>query len=681
MTGTDSIQPFHRQRLALVYLRQSSPHQVLAHRESALLQQRLSPRAEELGWPASQVRVLDADLGRTGRTAQGRCGLEEVRQLVSFGQVGLLLAREVNRLIRNCSDWYPILDLCAYHHCLVGDEDGLYDPALPNDRMLLGMKGLISEWELHTLHLRLTAGLRNKAQRGDLAQTLPIGFVRDALGQVQKFPDQEVQDRLTLVFTTFLRLRSLPAVLRFFYAHDLTLPGRDRGGVLVWRRPTPAALSAILKNPAYAGAFVRGRTRSERAADAARRPRQRALPRDQWDIVVRDKYPAYLDWPTFEKIQDMLQDNHANYQEQQARGVPRAGQALLHGLVCCGVCGHRLVVQYKHGIKYICNYHRRHYQEPVCQYLPAAPVDAWVAAAFLEALTPAACELDAQVLAAWQQDLAALERAQQQQRERLQYQAQLAERQYRLVDPANRLVAAELEQRWEEALQALRDAEAAQQAATTSPPLPGLSPELRAALAEVGTNLAEWWRQGRIALPQQKALLRCLVDKVVLHRTAPDRVAVRLVWKGGATSEAEIGVPVQAWARLSEAVALEKEILKLAKSGWSDAAIAERLTQAGHRSPRRGVFLPSTVLNVRLRHRLFRRRPAPARRQRSGYLTVAQLAQQLQVAPHWIYDRIHNGTIRVPFDGQRRIFLFPDRPQTLSQFQQLLAGKLKKLHF
>jgi DNA invertase Pin-like site-specific DNA recombinase len=680
MTGADSIQPFHRQRLALVYLRQSSPHQVLAHRESALLQQQLRQRAEELGWPASQVRVLDADLGLTGRTAEGRSALPEVRQLVSLGQVGLLLAREVTRLIRNCSDWYPILDLCAYHHCLVGDHDGIYDPALPNDRMLLGMKGLISEWELHTLHLRLTAGLRNKARRGDLAQTLPIGFIRDGAGQVHKYADQEVQDRLALVFDSFLRLRSLPAVLRFFCAHDLTLPRRDRGGALVWRRPTLAALNSILKNPAYAGAFVYGRTRSERAADAARRPRQRFLPRQQWAIVVRDKYPAYLDWPTFEKIQDMLHDNHANYQAQQARGVPRAGQALLHGLVYCGVCGHRLVVQYKHGIKYICNYHRRHYQEPVCQYLPAAPVDAWVVAAFLEALTPAACELDAHVLAQWQQDLAALQRAQQQHRERLEYQAQLAERQYRLVDPANRLVAAELEKRWEEALQALRDADAASQAATASPALPGLSPELRAALAEVGTNLPEWWRQGRIAVRQQKALLRCLVDKVVLRRTAPDRVAVRLVWKGGATSETEVGVPVQAWARLSAGAFLEKEILKLAKAGWSDPAIAEQLTQAGHRSPRRSVFLPSTVLNVRLRHGVFRR-SASARRQRRGYLTVAQLAQQLQVAPHWIYDRIHNGTITVHLDGQRRLFLFPDRPQTLSQFQQLLAGKLKKLHF
>jgi DNA invertase Pin-like site-specific DNA recombinase len=681
MTGVDYIQLFHLQRLVVVYLRQSSPHQVLAHRESVLLQQCLRQRAEELGWPASQVRVLDADLGLSGRTAQGRSGLQEVRRLLSLGQVGLLLAYDVTRLSRNCSDWYPILDLCAYHHCLVGDQDGIYDPALPNDRMLLGMKGLISEWELHTLHLRLTAGLRNKAQRGELAQTLPIGLIRDGAGQVQKYPDQEVQERLALVFHSFLRLRSLPAVLGFFHAQDLSLPRRDPGGALVWRRPTLGALRAILKNPAYAGAFVRGRTCSEPPTEAGRRPRQRFLPRDQWDIVVPDKYPAYLDWPTFEKIQDMLQDNHANYEQQQARGVPRAGQALLHGIVYCGVCGHRLVVQYKHKIKYICNYHRRHYQERVCQYLPAAPVDAWVEGAFLEALTPAACELDAAVLAQWQQDLAAVQRAQQQQRERLAYRAQLAERQYQLVDPANRLVAAELEQRWEQALQALREAEAAAQTTAAPPSLPALSPELRATLTEVGTNLAEWWRQGRIALPQRKALLRCLVDKVVVHRTAPDRVAVRLVWRGGATSEAEVGVPVQAWKRLSQAAKLEKEILKLSHKGWSDAAIAERLTEAGHRSPRAEVFLPSTVLNVRLRHRVLRRRQASARRQRSGYLTVPQLAQQLKVAPHWIYDRIHNGTIRVPFDAQRRLFLFPDRPQTLSRFQQLLAGKFKQLHF
>ena len=680
MTGVDYIQLFHRQRLVIVYLRQSSPHQVLAHRESLLLQHRLCQHAEELGWPACQVRVLDADLGLSGRTTQGRSGLEELRRWLSLGQVGLVLAYEVTRLSRNCSDWYPILDLCAYHHCLVGDQDGIYNPELPNDRMLLGMKGLISEWELHMLHLRLSAGLRNKALRGELAQALPIGLIRDDLGQVHKYPDQEVQERLTLVFHSFLRLRSLPAVLGLFHAQDLSLPRRDRGGDLVWRRPTLGALRTILTNPAYAGAFVRGRTRTEPAAEAGRRPRQRFLPREQWDIVVHDRYPAYLNWPTFEKIQDMLQDNHANYEQQQARGVPRAGQALLHGLVYCGVCGHRLVVQYKHKIKYICNYHRRHYQEPVCQYLPAAPLDAWVETAFLEALTPAACELDAQVLAQWQQDQAAVLRAQHQQRERLQYQAQLAERQYRLVDPANRLVATELEKRWEQALQALRAAEAAVAAAATTPALAGLSPELRAALLDVGLNLPEWWRQGRIALPQRKALLRGLVDKVVVHRTAPDRVAVRLVWKGGATSASEVCVPVQAWARLSGAAELEKEILKLSKAGWSDAAIAAHLTQAGHRSPRRAVFLPSTVLNIRLRHQVYRR-PASARRQQSGYLTVAQLAEQLQVPAHWIYDRIHNGTIRVPFDAKQRLYLFPDRPQTLSRFQQLVAGKLKKLHF
>jgi DNA invertase Pin-like site-specific DNA recombinase len=459
MSASEAIQPTHRERLALVYVRQSSPHQVLAHQESLKLQYDLQHRACAAGWDPARVRVIDADLGRTGRTAEGRRGFQEVVALVNQERVGILFAYDVTRLARNCTDWYQLLDLCGYRRCLVGDQDGIYDPATPNGRLILGLKGLIAELELHTLRARLTAGLVNKAQRGELALALPVGLVRDALGRVLKHPDHEVQHRLELVFSSFLQVKAACQVVRFFNDRDLLLPRKDRFGELVWRPPTVPAILGILKNPAYAGAFVYGRTRAVPRAGAPHQHVQKPLPMDQWKVCHRDKYPAYIAWGTFEKIQGMVRDNHSEYDRNKTRGVPRPGKALLHGLVYCGECGHKMVVQYKGRTCYLCNYLRQQYQVPVCQNLPADPIDAHVVAAFLQALSPVELDLYGKAVAALRQDEEQVRQAQQQQIERLRYQARLAERQYNQTDPDNRLVAAELERRWEAALRDLKDAE------------------------------------------------------------------------------------------------------------------------------------------------------------------------------------------------------------------------------
>src|SRR4051812_15183678 len=271
MSISQTIHPEHLGRLAVVYVRQSSPHQALANQESLKLQYDLRHRAGAAGWDPSHIRVIDSDLGRTGRTAQGRRGFQELVTLVNQEQVGIIFAYDVTRLARNCTDWYQLLDLCGYRSCLVGDQDSICDPATPNGRLLLGLKGLISELELHTLRARLTAGLINKAQRGELALTLPIGLVRDPLGRGNKHPNQEVQDRLALVFDTFLRLKSACRVVEYFNDNDLLLPRRGRFGDVVWRRPTTSAILSALKNPAYAGAFVYGRTRSVPRASAEQR--------------------------------------------------------------------------------------------------------------------------------------------------------------------------------------------------------------------------------------------------------------------------------------------------------------------------------------------------------------------------------------------------------------------------
>jgi DNA invertase Pin-like site-specific DNA recombinase len=519
MSMSQTIHPEHLGRLAVVYVRQSSPHQALANQESLKLQYDLRHRARAAGWDPSYIRVIDSDLGRSGRTAAGRRGFQELVALVNQEQVGIIFAYDVTRLARNCTDWYQLLDLCGYRCCLVGDQDGIYDPATPNGRLILGLKGLISELELHTLRARLTAGLLNKAQRGELALSLPIGLVRDPLGRVLKHPDQEVRDRLDLVFTTFLRIKAACRVVQLFNDRELLLPRRDRFGDLVWRRPTISAILSILKNPAYAGAFVYGRTRAVPRADAPHRRVQEPLPMDQWKVCLRGKYPAYIAWDTFERMQAMVQDNYSEYDRNKSRGVPRPGKALLHGIVYCGECGHKMVVQYKSGAHYICNYLRQQYRVPVCQNLPADAIDAHVVRAFLDALSPAELDLYGKAVDALRRDGEQVQQARRQQIERLRYQARLAERQYNQADPENRLVAAELERRWEAALRELKDAEERLRREQEQPRAPeGVSPEEREAFLRAGTTIPELWSQDRLTPQQKKAFLRGLIDKVVVHR-------------------------------------------------------------------------------------------------------------------------------------------------------------------
>ena len=682
MSTYETIQPLHLSRLAVVYVRQSSPHQVLTNKESLELQYDLKHKASAAGWPTGQIHVIDTDLGRTGRTTAGRPGFQELVTLVNQELVGIIFAYDVTRLARNCTDWYQLLDLCGWRHCLVGDQDGVYDPSTPNGRLILGLKGLISELELHTIRARLTAGLLKKARRGELALQLPIGLVRDVLGRVSKHPNQEVQGRLALTFSTFLRVKAACQVVRHFSEHDLLLPRRDRFGDLIWRKPTTPAVLSILKNPAYAGAFVYGRTRTVPRGDAPGERTQKPVPMQEWKIRIPDKYPAYIDWATYESIQAMLRDNHSEYDRNKTRGVPRPGKALLHGIISCGECGHKMVVQYKKGTRYLCNYLRQQYGVPVCQNLPGDPIDDQVVDAFFDVLSPVELDLYDKAVQALRQDDEQLRQAQQQQLERLRYQARLAERQFNQADPDNRLVTAELERRWEAALRELQEAEAKSQHRQQQPQLlETLSVQEREAFLQAGKDIPQLWRQGRLSQQQKKSFLRCLIDKVVVHRSAPDTLQVRIVWRGGETTAKALTVSVGALARRSNSARMEEEILELARRGTSDEDIATQLTKKGYRSPRSDAVLTSTVRIIRLRHRLMRKRSQSHPRHIPGRLTVPQVARAAGVTPHWIYDRIHNGSIEVARDGQTNLYLFPDKPETIAQFKQLRAGKVQKLRY
>src|SRR5215467_11556115 len=469
MTASELITSAHLHKKAVIYVRQSTLTQVIVNQESLRLQYALEQRAQNLGWRSEDIEVIDADLGLTGASAQHRSGFQDLVTKVTLVQTGIILSSDVTRLSRNCSDWYPLLDVCGYRSCLIADQDGVYDPGSTNGRLLLGLKGQLSELELHTIRARMTAGLLNKARRGELALSLPVGLIRDAADRVYKDPHREVQDRLELVFTTFLRKRSASKVLEFLNSNELFLPRRERFGDLVWKRPTVAAILQILKNPAYAGAFVYGRTRTVHMDPTSPRAKQIRLPQEEWKIRVPDVYPAYISWSTFEQIQSMLADNYAAYDRNKTRGVPRPGAALLQGMMACGECGHRMVIQYKHGPRYLCNYLRQQYRVPVCQFIPADAVDARVVEAFFQALSPVELDVYEQAVAAQQAEEAQVTHAHEQQLSRLRYEARLAQRQFLQVDPENRLVAASLEKRWEAALTELKRAEEATTSATPSP--------------------------------------------------------------------------------------------------------------------------------------------------------------------------------------------------------------------
>jgi DNA invertase Pin-like site-specific DNA recombinase len=681
MHRSELVTPQHLARKAIIYIRQSSPHQVLSNQESLRLQYALEQRALSLGWRPEDIEIIDADLGLTGASAQHREGFKELVSQVTLGQVGIILSSEVTRLSRNCSDWYPLLDLCGYKNCLIADGDGVYDPATPNGRLLLGLKGQLSELELHTIRARMTAGLLNKAKRGELALKLPVGLVREDSGKVVKDPNREIQERIDLIFSTFLRLKSASKVLRFFNDHALLIPRRDRFGDLVWKKPTVAAIIDTLKNPAYAGAFVYGRTRTIR--DPSGKVTQKRLPMDQWRICVKDKYPTYIGWETFEKIQAMLRDNYAEYDRNKSRGVPRPGSALLHGILYCGECGHKMVVQYKGGTCYLCNCLHQQYGVPVCQNIPGDPIDERVVEAFFQALSPIELDAYARAVAVQKEADEKIELAHRQQLERLRYQVELAWRQFNRVDPDNRLVAAELEKRWEAALRTLRqEEEVYTQRQPTPEPLLPLPPELKEAFMAIGQKLPQIWHQDLLTRQNKKALLRCLIDKVVIHRLARDRVQARIVWRGGDITTLEVPVPVGSFADLSTAAEMESIILDLSRQGKSDEEIAEHLTALGHRSPMQTDFvLPNTVKIVRLKHGIFQKRSQSHPRRIDGYLTVPQIARRLDISPHWMYDRIRNGRIQIVKDPETGLYLFPDEPATLEMLKRLKDGEFQNLRF
>lgn len=674
------ILPAHLRRKAVIYIRQSTGHQVMTNQESQRMQRDMKEHALRLGWPESLIEIVEADTGTSAQSTTFRSGYKNLLSELALGEVGIVLSYESTRLSRNCSDWYPLLDLCTLNQCLIGDRDGVYDPSTPNGRLLLGMKGMVSELELHTLRGRLNAGIENLARRGELVQKLPVGYVRLDDGTVVKDPDLQVQESIALVFKTFLELRTCSKVARHLRQHGLLLPARGLTDPrLRFDIPSPQAVLRFLRTPTYAGAFVFGRTRWTRSGDPTRPGFQnRRLPQEQWRVVLKEKFAGYISWDTFERIQSILQSNYADRQRRQSPGVARQGSALLAGLVYCGHCGRQMGVAYVPRGYYRCQCIREEGDKTVrFESFRTELVDPCVKDSFFAALSPVELDLYEAAYHRTQEQQQEVCAAQERQLQRLRYEVNRARRQYDQADPENRLVTQELERRWEAAMQALAQAEQRyeqDQRQMQKEALSRIPLELRVQFASVGEALPGLWPQ--LSMATRKELLRCLVSKVVLRRLpCQQRLQVRVVWRGEAYTEKELPVPLPLRHSKKVYPALVARTMELVEQGHNDVQIAQQLTAEGFRSDGQAPLHPRTVARIRCaQDRAQGLDPRMRPRRPGGALTVGQMAAKLGIHRQWLYHRIQWGRIRLQRDPASNGYLFPSDEQTLERLRQLRDG-------
>lgn len=589
----EKVQAVHQDRLAVVYVRQSTPQQVLDHQESTRLQYGLRNRALDLGWVGERVLVIDDDLGRSGTSVQGRVGFQRLVSEVSLDHVGIILGIEISRLARSCADWYQLLELCALFGTLIADGDGIYDPGQYNDRLLLGLKGTMSEAELHIMQQRMRQGVLAKARRGELAVALPTGYVRRLGGEVILDPDEQVQHVVRLIFRKFEELGTLNAVLRYLVQHHIELGIRVRSGPdvgeLAWHRPNRMTLQNLLKHPIYAGAYAYGRRQVDPQRKVPGHPsRGRVIVgRSEWVALINDQVPAYIRWEQYERNLAQLEANRAR---GDRKGAVREGAALLAGLVVCGTCGCRLAVTYNgrtHGYLYTCNRRKIDYGEDSCQELAGPCLDRYVSERVLAALEPAALDLSLEAAQHLERERDDLDRLWRQRLERAAYDVDRARRQYQLVEPENRLVARQVERDWEAKLATQQALEEDHHRALVAQPRV-LTEAERSAIRHLATDITALWNASTTTTAERKEIIRQVVDRVVVAvQGESERVRVRIEWAGGMQTEAVIVRPVARLEQLSYYPQLCDRIRQLAADGLSAGAIAARVNAEGYRPPKR----------------------------------------------------------------------------------------------
>ena len=663
--GAGKVKAEHLKRNAYLYVRQSSLRQVLENKESTQRQYALRRRALALGWSSDQVVVIDSDLGQSGASAADRQGFQKLVAEVGMGRAGIVMGLEVSRLARNSSDWHRLLEICALSETLILDEDGLYDPGDFNDRLLLGLKGTMSEAELHVLRARLRGGILNKARRGELRTPLPVGLVYDERGTAALDPDRQVRESLRLFFETFRRTGSARAAVKAFREQGLLFPRRLRRGLrkgeLLWVELTHWRALQLLHNPRYAGAFFFGRTRQRRTG--AETGRFRFLPREQWCALLPDSHPGYISWEEFEENQRLLRDNRQSWGRERRKSPPREGPALLQGLALCGLCGYRMTVRYhRRGSlrvpDYVCQRRGIDRALPICQSIPGAHVDRAISALALETMTPLALEAALAV----QRELCSRAREadwlRRRQVERARYQAELARRRYLRVDPDNRLVADTLEADWNEKLRDLREAEEECERLRRSDRLL-VDERQRAEILALAQDFPRVWSDPSVSARERKRLLRLIVEDVTLVKT--DQLELRVRFKGGATQTVRLPLPKSA-AELRKTDPETVQLIDQLMDDHTDAAIVAILNRRGLRTGEGHPFNVPAVQRIRSAYKLKSRYD---RLREQGLLTVAEMAQLLGVSAGTVKIWRAKGLLkgRLVNDKNERLYEHPGENQ------------------
>jgi DNA invertase Pin-like site-specific DNA recombinase/predicted DNA-binding transcriptional regulator AlpA len=710
LVSGDKITASHLGRDAYVYVRQSTPTQVQIHTESLARQYELRERAIGLGWPAHQVVVIDADLGRSGARTDGRLGFSQLVADVGLGKVGIVLGIEVSRLARNNADWYQLLDLCALTDTLIADADGVYHPSGFNDRLVLGLKGTMSEAELHLIRSRLTAGLKHKAAKGELKQGLPVGLDYNDDDQVTITPDEAVAEAITTVLRRFDELGSARQVLLTLREDGLLLPRRRTGSHrITWQTATYPAVHDILTNPAYAGAFVFGRTRTEKRVDTTGRVivGVRALPRDQWAVLIPDHHPGFITWSQYEANTTRLR---ANWRAPRGHGggAPRQGRALLQGLLQCGKCGRTMQTGYSghqgNSPRYVCARAQQLYGTgPGCQSIGGGRLEKTVLEQLFTILQPASLEATAKALteadAHHRQHLAVFELAV----ERARYEAERTHRQYDTVEPENRLVARTLERALEDKLAALRRAENDLATQRARRPVTLTEPEA-AWIRRAGADVATVFHAATTTTVERKQLIRAVIDHIVLTINTDDRVAeLHIIWQGGASTQISMTMTkrgVHTRTTSEDTIALVRRLAE----HYDDKTIAQVLSKQRRRTATGLGWTKTRVKSLRVSHNISAHEPdqtetVGANDQDDCVVTVPKAAELLGVSKHTIYRWLRQGFIvgeqltpaapwRIRVDQALRDRIRPETPddwlpldqaaQTLGISRQTLLHKVQR---
>ncbi len=644
----EKITPEHLRRNAYLYLRQSTMQQVLVNQESTRRQYSLKDRAIALGWEPERIIVIDSDQGQSAATTETREGFKRLTSEVSMGHCGVVIGLEVSRLARNSTDWHRLMEICVLTHTLILDEDGIYDPRQINDRLLLGLKGAISEFELHMIHSRLWGGKLAKARRGELHCQLPMGFVYTPLGEVEFDPDQQVRQTIEMFFSTFLQEGSAMGVVRYFNNNGLKFPTYVRSGAhkgeTVWKALDYSRAKYVLKNPRYAGAFFYGRTRKRKFGNRSERSERHSnVDRSQWYSLIKDKHPGYISWEEYEEnLRTLLANSNKSYQGGQTgtggAGAVREGTALLQGLVICGICGSKMAVHYHYRKEervpdYVCHREKRFGKE-CCQRVAGSGVDRDIGQLLISSVTPLALEVAINVEKELKAQVEEIDRIRRQGVERARYEADLARQRYMSVDPQYRLVAATLEAEWNEKLRELdqQQQEYERQCQKDRRIFRAEGIENVKALA---TDFPRLWKDERISARDRKRMVRLLIQDVALKKEDEKKenkysysISVRVRFRGGVIKALNVPGPKRTWQKQKTSEEIVSQIDRLLNH-HAYSEIADILNKSGLLSLRGRPFTPAIIDNIQRQYRLKSRYE---RLRENNLLTLEEISNKIQIS-------------------------------------------------